>query len=79
MISLARNGRERSVPFNASYRRGWAVDSRGIDLSNLIPELGVFTFEGGLILIEIAAVVDVEQIGRLTEPVFKVWPQRTME
>jgi acyl CoA:acetate/3-ketoacid CoA transferase beta subunit len=40
----------------------------------------VFTFEGGLTLIEIAADVDVEQIQRLTEPVFKVSLHlRTME
>ncbi len=40
----------------------------------LITELGVFTFEDGLTLIEIADGVDVHEIQRLTEPKFAISP-----
>jgi 3-oxoacid CoA-transferase subunit B len=46
----------------------------------LITELGVFTFEEGLTLIEIAPGTTVEQVQKLTEPRFKVHPElRTMQ
>lgn len=45
---------------------------RCVDL--LITELGVFTFKGGLTLIEIAPGVSVEQVQSLTEPKFAVVP-----
>ena len=43
---------------------------RCVDL--LVTDLGVFTFDGGLTLIEIADGVTVEQVQALTEPKFKV-------
>jgi len=46
---------------------------RCVDL--LITEMGVFTFQGGLTLIEVAPGVSVEQVQALTEPKFAVSPQ----